>query len=285
MTAYYRDGDNTLIPLTRKIKKEEGIARATLNYMIDNEQNNSKIKDLGLQGILPKDTTMLGINIKDDIAIVDFSSDILDYTSEATETNIVAGVVYCLTGFDTIEGVKFLIEGKEYGKMKFGTDISEVLGRQNTLINSHNTNLGDKVSKIDIYLYKYMEGKREYILPVSVSYIGIEEDMLPTELVRMLTEKPKDGKLYSQIPTETRLISSRIDKDILVLDFDREIGNYGGSSRELGILNQLIYTMKQINKAKGIKILIEGREGTLPEGTDLSKEIIFPAHINAHDDI
>jgi germination protein M len=283
VTVYYKDGDNLLVPLTRRIKKEEGIAKAALGCMVGNGENSDVIKDLGLYTVLPEGTLIRGMNIKDGTAIVDFNSNILNYEDVSAEKNIVAGIVYCLTEFSTIKGVKFQIDGREQESLKFGTDVSKDLSRENVLINSDKVNLAEKVKKVDIYRYKYLDEKYEYILPFSIEYIGVEEEKLPAEIIRMLAVKPEDQKITTQIPDGTELIGSRIDNSILVLDFNKKIKSYGGSAREAGILNQILYTMKQIKGIDRVKILIEGKEDSLPEGTDLSKEIVLPMQINKKD--
>lgn len=280
VTVYYRDSDNQLIPLTRKIVKEEGIAKAALRSMVDSDLNNDAIKPFGLYTVLPEGTAILGMNIKEGTAIIDFNDRLLDYKDKISENNIIGGIVYCLTEFKTVNGVKILIDGKGKNKLKYGTDISGVLNRENVLVNSAKANLAEKVKKVDIYLYKYINEKYEYILPVSIEYIGVPEEKLAGEIIRMLASKSGNEKLYSQLPSKVELLESRIEDNVLVLDFNKEIKNYGGNAREAGILNQIMYTMKQIEGIDRVKILIEGKKDNLPEGTDVSREILIPAEIN-----
>ncbi|HHV29246.1 GerMN domain-containing protein [Acetivibrio mesophilus] len=280
VTVYYRDSDNQLIPITRDINKEEGIAKASLKCMIDNDLNRSALEPLGLYPVLPEGTEILGMNIKDGIATVDFNDRILNYKDEAAENNIVAGVVYCLTEFNTIDGVKILIEGMEKEKLQYGTYISSILGRDNVLINSDKINLADKLKKVDVYMFKYIKDKNEFILPISMEYIGVSKEQLPAEIIRMLATKPANERIYSQIPSGVEVLDSRIDEDLLVLDLNKEIKNYGGTAREEGILKQILYSMKQIKDVNKIQILIEGKKGNLPEGTEISGQLLLPTEIN-----
>lgn len=282
VTAYYRDSDNQLIPLTRDIYKEEGIAKAALKSMVGSDLNRNAIEPLGLYTVLPEGTEILGMNIKDGIATIDFNDRILDYQDEAAENSIVAGVVYCLTEFKTIDGVKILIEGMEKESLKYGTDISNTLGRDNVLINSDKVNLADKLKKVDVYLFKYINGKNEFILPVSMEYIGVSENQLPGEIIRMLSAKPSNERIYSQIPSGVEVLDSKIEESLLVLNLNKEIKNYGGTAREEGILKQILYSMKQIKGIDRIQILIEGKKDNLPEGTEISRELLLPTEINRH---
>ncbi|GAE87043.1 GerMN domain-containing protein [Acetivibrio straminisolvens] len=280
VTVYYSDSDNHLIPLTRDIYKEEGIAKASLKCMVDNDLNRSAVETLGLYPVLPEGTEILGMNIKDGIATIDFNSRILDYKDKTAENNIVAGVVYCLTEFKTIDGVKILIEGMEKEKLQYGTDISGILARDNILINSDKVNLEDKLKKADVYMFKYIKDKNEFILPISMEYIGVSNEQLPAEIIRMLAAKPANERIYSQIPSGVEVLGSRIQGNLLVLDLNKEIKNYGGTAREEGILKQILYSMRQLKNVDKIQILIEGKKDHLPEGTDISREILLPAEIN-----
>jgi len=285
VTVYYRDSDNCLIPITRDIYKEEGIAKAALRCMVDNDSNRSAVQSLGLYPVLPEGTEILGMNIKDGIATVDFNSRILDYKDKTAENNIVAGVVYCLTEFSTIDGVKILVEGMEKEKLQYGADVSGVLDRDNVLINSDKVNLQDKLKKADIYMFKYIKDKNEFIIPISMEYIGVPEEELPAQIIRMLAEKPANERIYSLIPSGVEVLGSRIEGNLLILDFNKEIKNYGGTAREEGILKQILYSMKQLKNIEKIRILIEGKKDHLPEGTDISGEMLLPVEINRQKDL
>jgi len=45
-------------------------------------------------------------------------------------------------------------------------------------------------------------------------------------------------------------------------------------------LKQILYSMKQLKNIEKIRILIEGKKDHLPEGTDISGEMLLPVEIN-----
>jgi len=61
------------------------------------------------------------------------------------------------------------------------------------------------------------------------------------------------------------VLGSRIEGNLLILDFNKEIKNYGGTAREEGILKQILYSMKQLKNIEKIRILIEGKKDHLPK--------------------
>lgn len=280
ITAYYKDGEGTLIPITRNTPQEEGIAKAAIRSMIDSDENREFLKTFGLYPILPKGTEVLGININDGAAVIDFNNNLLNYETKLEERNIVAGIVYTLSEFKTITKVKILINGYEKEELKFSGNISGFLDRNSILINSDKLNSGSKVMKMDLYLFKLVNDKQDFLVPISKEYIGVDKDELPHAIVRALAKKPSNEKYFTQFPENTELEDWSIKDNILTLDFSKEIKNYGGNAREEGLVKQILHTMKQVSGAEKVRILIAGKEDHLPEGTETSEGLKIPAGIN-----
>lgn len=280
VTLYYQDASKSIIPVTRRIEKQEGIARTAVNGLIDDPIHREEIEYYGVYPVLPKDTKVLGIDIKEGLATIDFNSKLLNYKDEISERNVVSSIVYTLTEFKSISGVRIVIEGKSPGKLKYGTDVSSVLNRDNVLVNASKVNLTQGFQKIDIFLFKQMSTNYSYITPVSVQFEKVKTEELPTRMIEMLVKDYSSRKLFSQLPSKTKLLGSTMIGNELTLDFNTELRNYGGTAREDGLIRQLMYSMKQINGIEKIRILIEGRETLLPEGSEVSRGLSIPITIN-----
>lgn len=280
ITVYYQDGDGYIVPVTRGVPKQEGIARAAINGLIDSPIIREELEYYGLYPVLPQGTEVLGINIKDGIATIDFNEALLNYEREIDERNIIASVVYTLTEFNTVDGVKVWINGYADRELKFGTSLSGVLNRQNVLINSKKVKAGGEKRKVDVYLFKAANDTFTYILPVSVELSGVNESEIPGTIADLLNEDYGD-RLYTEVPSEASLIGSSINGSTITLNFNEGIKMYGGgSARENGLLKQILFSMKQIEGIKRVKLLINGETAILPEGTDLSSPVAIPQRIN-----
>lgn len=280
VTLYYQDSEGSLIPVTRRFEKQDGIARAAVNSLIDTALNREAIQFYELYPVLPEGTKILGINIKDGTATIDFGKKLLNYNNEASERNMIASVVYTLTGFKTVNNVRILVNGYPQNKLKFNTDISNNLGRDNVNINTDKFNVENGSGKLDVYLFKKISDSHTYLLPVSIEASGMKPEDVPTRIIDTLAGKSGNGKLYSAVPSRTKLLGSSINDSTLTLDFNGELRKYGGNTREDGILKQILYSMKQIKGIQKVNILIEGKKGTLPEGTEIEKAIPIPVGIN-----
>ncbi|HHW31675.1 MAG TPA: GerMN domain-containing protein [Clostridiaceae bacterium] len=282
ITLYYQDRDGYIVPASRKIAKQEGIARAAVSLLVDNSINREEIEYFGLYPVLPSGTEILGLNIKEGIATIDFDKDFLNYSDETTEKNIVSSVVYTLTEFSTIEGVKILINGHTVNNMKYNTNLSGVLGRDNTLINSDRINLDKDMAKQDVYFYKRVNDRYEYLLPVSRMYPKTGSSDTLALITRFLSEDPGIEHLYTQVPNGVELLNNSMDGSTLVLDFDARLTSYGGgTAREYGIINQFLYTVRGMGGIDRIRFLVMGKPANFPEGTSVSKDYIIPALINS----
>ncbi len=283
ITSYYQDAEGHIIPAACTVEKQVGVARASIIATIDNSVNREQIAYYGLYPVLPRGTEVLGINIKEETAIIDFNKSVLDYDSEQVEKNIISTIVYTLTEYDTIDSVRILVNGYEQGNLKFGADISGLLNRDNCMINSYSANRETGVQKSDIYVYKSVDNRFNYLVPVSVEHTLLESADIPGKLIDLLSNEYSNDKFFSEIPASTKLLDSSITEDVLEIDLSAEIKNYTGSTRENRIVNQVYHTMKQIDGINKIKILIEGAAQKLPEGTNISQTVFLPEKINILD--
>lgn len=276
VTLYYQDIDGYLVPMTRWVEKQPGIARAAVNGLTDSAITREELQYYGVYPVLPVNTDIIGINIKDGIAVVDFNNKLLEYGSADIERNIIESLVYTLTEFATISSVKIKVNGYALDKLKYGTDVSGLLSRSNIPINSK---LEKGAPKVEVYYFKRANEGFTYLIPVSVKAEDFDE-ITPDLLVRKLLQAKTDGKLLSEIPSEVKLLNCTSKNGVLTVDFNEKFLDYGGNAREEGLLKQLAYTVKQIGGINKLKIVVNGEEASLPEGTSISSGIVIERTIN-----
>ncbi len=279
VTVYYQDADGYLIPITRWIQMQQGIARAAVGLLADSAIAREEVAYYGVYPVIPENTNILGIDIRDGIATIDFDRHLLNYGNAASERNIIASIVYTLTEFKTISKVRILINGYPQVILKYGMNVSEALGREDITINADASLLEDGSSKVDVFLFKKANEGFTYLLPVSVADSEAAGE-LPEILVKQLLSINVDGSLYSEMPDEVELLKGTIENGTITLNFSESMTDYGGNAREEGILKQLAYTVRQVEGIKRLKILVEGQKVELPEGTDISAGLAIPVTIN-----
>lgn len=82
------------------------------------------------------------------------------------------------------------------------------------------------------------------------------------EILKMLIEGPKNTNLEKTIPEGTKINKIQIEKDILIIDFSKEIveNHKGGEKDEKLTINSILNTVTELTEINGIKILIDGQE-------------------------
>lgn len=279
ITLYYCDKYGLLVPVTRSVPKQEGLAKAAINGLIDEAVTREQLDYYGLYPVLPKGTKIKGMNIKNGDAVIDLSKEFTNLETAKDERRAVASVVYTLTGFQTISNVSIRIDGRDIQKLNNGTDLSGMMNRSNTFINSEETSLKDGYTKCDLYYMASGNGDFNYMIPISTQ-VQNNGDSLPISLFDELSKKPADSSYFTSLPDNTKLLSCDIQNNTAVLDFSSEISNYGGTEKENSLLNQIYYTISQLKGIQRVKILINGKETTLPEGTEVALAKILPTTFN-----
>ena len=120
--VYYEDGDGYLVPVQRSIMRQDGIAKATLELMVQNPRNDMDAARLGLVPDVPEGTTF-DLDISGGHARVDMSAQVLNAQDKQQEENMRTAIVWALTEFDTVKDVHFLVDGQNRGTLTHGTNI------------------------------------------------------------------------------------------------------------------------------------------------------------------
>lgn len=79
-------------------------------------------------------------------------------------------------------------------------------------------------------------------------------------LVELLISGPKNEKLKSIIPENTKLLNSSLNGECLSLDFSEELLNYNkeDSKEKENLINSIVNTVTELNEVNKVRILING---------------------------
>jgi len=98
-----------LIPATRTVDDTNttpGVAEHLVSGFVLFDEERA-----GLSSSIPAGTTLNGITVADGIAVIDLSSEFVSGGGTLSMTSRLAQVVFTLTRLDTVDGVRFLIDG------------------------------------------------------------------------------------------------------------------------------------------------------------------------------
>ena len=127
------EGQGYLVPEKHTIKDNgKSAAENALRTLIETKPQDSK-----LVNVLPADTKVLGLSIKDGVATADFSKDIKKLGGGSYNELMATGaIVNTLTEFPEIKKVQILVEGKKVVSLNGHMDLTDPLVRDTSLLSS-----------------------------------------------------------------------------------------------------------------------------------------------------
>ncbi|HWP96738.1 MAG TPA: GerMN domain-containing protein [Syntrophomonadaceae bacterium] len=116
----------------------------------------------------------------------------------------------------------------------------------------------------DVILY-FADNQAEYLVPEKRSVqVDKADDVqkLAEAVVKELIVGPKDSHLFRTLPAESRLLSVKIDKNVVIVDFSKELQSKhsGGSTGEIMTVYSLVNSLAELPGINTVQLLIEGQK-------------------------
>ncbi|MBU5427518.1 GerMN domain-containing protein [Tissierella pigra] len=253
---YFKDADGYLVPVMKRIPWEEGIAKVTLNNMVDSAELREMLSPTGLLPVIPAGTEILGMSINEDTGLckIDFSENVLNNQSEKDEESFIKGVVYTLTEFPAISEVQILVGGKALPSMTYGGNISQPLARENiNLVGS----LEEGRSKVVVY-YKGMNNEEyEYFVPVTIPTLAPVANVY-SALDLLFDGPPVDIGLFSDIPKDVMLHGVEVKDGTAYVDISYDNMDTASDDTFSDIIKNIGLTLSQFSEIETVELLIDG---------------------------
>ena len=274
--VYYQDNYGYLVPVMCTIPYEDGVAKATLNKMIQSPENDMQAARLGLKTVLPEGTT-IDLDISDGLARIDLGKEVLNMADAAAESNMIAAIVQALTEFESVERVEFLVGGQKLDKLTHGTDISGTFERGEI-------NLETSVSTINsgelkpVTLYFPCESSSVVVPVTRMVYANADVNTAVLELAKGPSAQ---SPLESALPAGCGLIDVQLVDGVAKVNFTKEFANLVQNSDGGRLaLKALVLTCTQFDGVNSVQILVEGEPYDPGQGT-----LSVPSFANVADEI
>ncbi|MBO4885707.1 MAG: GerMN domain-containing protein [Clostridia bacterium] len=262
--VYYQDNSGYIVPVMKQIAPQEGIARATLSLMVSSPHNDMEAARLGLRTVLPEGTD-IDLDISGGIARVNLSGTVDTLPDAAAESNMVSAVVQALTEFDTVETVRFLINGREVETLSHGTPVSGDFTRG--MINLESVSADFPIGDAKPVTLYFAGETGSLIVPVTRMVYGNAD--LNTAVLELLKGPGDTSPLESALPVGCGLISVDLDGDgkasiNLTDEFMNLIDATDGGRQAL---RALALTCAQFPGVTGVEVLVDGTPYDAAEAT------------------
>lgn len=274
--VYYQDNYGYLVPVMCSVPMEDGIAKATLNLMVQSVNNDMQAARLGLRTVLPENTK-IDLDISGGLARIDLSKEVLDLSDAAAEENMVNAIVQTLTEFESVDKVEFLIDGQHRQTLPHGTSISGQFTRGDINLESADPTMSLSAAEA-ITLY-FPADSGAVIVPVT-RMVHASADI--NTAVLELAKGPVNGDmLESVVPAGCGLIDVKVEDGVAKLNFTREFVNLvQNSDGGRMALKALVLTCTQFDGVKSVEIYVDGEEYDAGNG-----ELGIPSFMNIADSI
>lgn len=255
--CWYEDGDGYLVPVTRQVPRQEGVAKATLALMVKSSQNDLAAARMGLTNVIPEGVTF-DLDISGGQARLDMSSEALNCASAEEELLMVHGAAAALCGFDTVEEVSFLFDGQKRSKLTNGTDVSGVFTADSINLESVTTMATDYAEQVQLY---FPSASGRLLVPVTRTVFSPAD--ISTAILELAKGPKTDSGLECPLPQNCGVKSVKVKNGVATIDFSQEFLNVtqesdGGQMAVRAVL----FTASQFPGVKKVEILVDGQPYT-----------------------
>lgn len=257
--VYYEDGDGYLVPVQRDVLRQDGIAKATLELMVQNARNDMDAARLGLSPIVPEGTTF-DLDIADGHARVDLGREALAAGSKQQEENMRTAIVWALTEFDTVKDVNFLVDGQKRDTLTHGTNISGSYTRVGLNQEEPAAETFAGASEVQMF-FPAQDGR----LLVPVSRTVYSDDDVATAVFEFLRGPKADSGLETPLEGDVQLLGVSVSGGVVTINFSKEFtGIAERSDGGVQAMRALMMTCTRYPGIKKVKILVDGEPYQMP---------------------
>ncbi|AST06567.1 sporulation protein [Anoxybacillus flavithermus] len=280
---YLIDKNGFVVPQTFALPKTNAAAKQVLEYLVENGPISELLPN-GFRAVLPADTQVLSVNLKQDgTLVIDFSKEFANYRPE-DEKRILQAITWTVTQFDNVKRVKIRMNGHDQNVMPVnGTPISNELSRDDG-INIETNGVVDITNTRPIIVYFLaQDGKQTYYVPVTRRVPNSEQDELAA-VVNELIKGPSYGSgLLSDFQADTKLLEApKYENGKVTLNFNEAI--YGSVEKNVvstHVLNCLVLSLTEQPGVESVAITVNGKAELVDEsGKPLSEPVTRPQNVN-----
>jgi germination protein M len=278
---YLIDKDGFVVPQTVALPKTEGVATQALQYLVENGPVSEMLPN-GFRAVLPADT-QVSVNVKDGVATVDFSKEFKNYQKE-DEKKILESVTWTLTQYDSIQKVKFQMNGHEMTEMPVnGTPISNEVSRNNG-INLDTSEVVDITNTKPVTVY-YLGGDESnyYYVPVTKRVSNNTKDSVVAVVNELVKGPNYSSGLVSEFLPEVKLLEDpKVADGKVTLNFNEAIyGSFEEKMVSQHLLTSLVLSLTEQKGIESVAVMVDGDANIVNENGDkLTEPVTRPEKVN-----
>lgn len=281
---YLLDKNGYVVAQTLPLPKSTSVAKQALQYLVKGGPVEESLPN-GFQAVLPANTEVKGVSIKDGTALVDFSNDFKKYKAE-DEQKILQSITWTLTQFNTVKKVEIEINGHKLSQMPVkGTAINPNGLTRKDGINVDTSGVVDitNTHPLTVYYPAQNNASEVYYVPVTKRISNTENNDIKA-IVSALAKGPKqNSNLVSAFSSDVQLLSDpKVENGNVTLNFNEEIISSFESKQISGeVLDPLVLSLTELPDIQKVSIEVNGSTKLVDEkGKSLTKPVTRPEKVN-----
>lgn len=217
----YLLGPNKYLVKTNVLLNEESLESKIKSIIEYLTINKSEKLPIGLEGLIPANTTLNKITIDNKIATLDFSKELLNVL-ETTEERMIEAIVYSITNLEEIDGVTIQIEGTLLETLpQTKKKIPAVITRDFGINKVYDIDSRSNIQKVTLYYIDSIHDNHYYV-PVT-KYINDDREKIDIIIENLSSNYIYDSSLMSYLGQDTELINYQIEDELMLLNFNHDL--------------------------------------------------------------
>ncbi|RLQ98017.1 GerMN domain-containing protein [Falsibacillus albus] len=281
---YLINKDGYVVAQTFALPNTQSIAKEALEYLVDGGPVTEMLPN-GFRAVLPADTEVLGVDIKDDgKAVVDFSKEFTKYQA-ADEQKILQAITWTMTQFDTVKKVELRVNGTPLKEMPVkGTPISaDGLSRADG-INMDTSGVADITNTHPITVYYLSQNGKGYnYVPVTKRVDNSERDDVAAVVKELVDGPGYNSNLVTDFLPDVKLVDApEFDAGKVTLNFNESVlGSFKEKKISQYLMNSLVLSLTEQPEIKSVAIEVNGSTKLVDDqGESLTEPVTRPEKVN-----
>lgn len=263
ISIYYYDKTNN------KISPEKIKLKLNKNDFLDIifTEMKSQPKSSNLKSVVPQNLSILDYDLNNYLLTVNFSNEYNKMT-EIDKLIFKAGFVWSLTDTDFVNGVKFLVDGKDISY----NEQCQILNRNNIVLNPFIS--PDKIQQETVVLY--FANKENKLVAEERNIEFKQNKSMELHIVEELIAGPIQNNTLKTIPLETKIRNIKTEDSICYIDLSSDFINKMPPDQQQQTLAiySIVNSLTNLDAINKVQFLIDGEKTTLlNQPIDISQPI------------
>jgi len=251
---YYQNDDGMMVPVMKLLPWEEGIGKAALNQLVDNQSNRLSSSMMGLNAVVPDGVSFV-LSISDDAVATLNVCGLPDLETSEAEAAMVTALVNTLTEFPTIDQVKLQFDGKQIHELPHGTNVDKIMRKQP--LNEEPLPVNAQPEDLHKMTLYYPNQSASLNVPVT-RYTTAEPTLLSA--INELLAGPLDDTLRNPFPDGTKVLNATMEDGIVTINLSSEFSSLSQTPElEEAALQTIHLTAGQFGPVTALNIVVDGK--------------------------